>query len=163
MHSTRVSSHVSASPPEVYRALLDAASIARWRVPDGMTALVHEFDAREGGRFRVSLTYDEPTGVDESRGKTSARTDTYYGRFVSLVPDREVVEVTEFETDDPALRGEMTMTTTLLPTEAGTEVVILHVGVPDAVPRADNEAGTRMALAKLGRMLEQGGPPTLGS
>lgn len=25
-----------------------------------MTALVHEFDAREGGAFRVSLTYDQP-------------------------------------------------------------------------------------------------------
>ena len=163
MYSTRVSTHVSASPREVYRALLDADSIARWRVPDDMTALVHEFDAREGGRFRVSLTYDEPTGVGASRGKTTARTDTYHGHFVSLVPGREVVEVTEFETDDPALRGEMTMTTRLTPTEAGTEVVIVHEGVPDAVPRADNEAGTLMALARLARMLEEGGPPTLDS
>lgn len=163
MYSTRVSTHVSASPTEVYRALLDADSIAHWRVPDDMTARVHEFDAREGGRFRVSLTYDEPTGVVASRGKTTARTDTYHGHFVSIVPDREVVEVTQFETDDPALRGEMTMTTSLTPTESGTEVVIVHEGVPDAVPRADNEAGTRMALAKLARMLAEGGPPTLGS
>ena len=163
MYSTRVSATVSASPQEVYRALLDADSVARWRVPDDMTARVHEFDARAGGRFRVSLTYDEPTDVDSSRGKTTARTDTYHGHFVSLIPDREVVEVTEFETDDPALRGEMTMTTSLTPTESGTEVLIVHEGVPDAVPRADNEAGTRMALAKLARMLEEDGPPTLGS
>ena len=41
-------------------------------VPDGMTSQVHEFDAREGGAFRISLTYDTPTGI----GKTTAHTDT---------------------------------------------------------------------------------------
>jgi uncharacterized protein YndB with AHSA1/START domain len=162
VYSTRVSAHVSASPPEVYRALLDADSVARWRVPDDMTAVVHEFDAREGGRFRVSLTY-ELTRADAPRGKSTGRTDTYHGRFVRLVPDRQVVEVTEFETDDPALQGEMTMTTTLAPTERGTEVVIVHEDVPDVVPQADNEAGARMALANLARMLQEGRPPTLGS
>lgn len=50
-------------------------------VPSGMTSHVHAFDAREGGLFRISLTYDEPTGI----GKTTARTDTYHGRFVKLV------------------------------------------------------------------------------
>lgn len=160
VYSTRVSAHVSASPPEVYRALLDADSVARWRVPDDMTAVVHEFDAREGGRFRVSLTY-ELAQDDSPRGKTTGRTDTYHGHFVRLVPDRQVVEVAEFETGDPALQGEMTMTTTLAPTERGTEVVIVHEGVPDVVPQADNEAGTRMALAKLARMLQEGDPPTL--
>jgi uncharacterized protein YndB with AHSA1/START domain len=160
VYSTRVSAHLSASPPEVYRALLDADSIARWRLPDDMTAVVHEFDAREGGRFRVSLTYEQAVAP---RGKSTGRTDTYHGRFVRLVPDRQVVEVTEFETDDPALQGEMTMTTTLAPTERGTEVVIVHEGIPDAVPQADNETGTRMALAKLARMLQEVGPPTLGS
>ena len=159
VYSTRVSAHVSASPPEVYRALLDADSVARWPVPDDMTAMVHEFDAREGGRFRVSLTYEHT--ADVPRGKSTGHTDTYHGHFVRLVPDRQVVEVTEFETDDPALQGKMTMTTTLAPTERGTEVAIVHEGIPDAVPRADNEAGTRMALAKLARMLQEGDPPTL--
>jgi hypothetical protein len=28
-----------------------------------MTSHVHEFDPREGGSFRISLTYDEPTGT----------------------------------------------------------------------------------------------------
>ena len=78
-------------------------------VPKGMTSQVHEFDAREGGSFRISLTYDTPTGT----GKTSAHTDTYHGRFVKLVPDEQVVEVMEFETADPALRGEMTITISL--------------------------------------------------
>uniref|UniRef100_UPI00374E1EDB SRPBCC domain-containing protein n=2 Tax=Actinomycetes TaxID=1760 RepID=UPI00374E1EDB len=57
MQSTRVSRHVDAPRAAVYRALLDADSVSRWRVPDGMTARVHEFDGREGGAFRVSLIY----------------------------------------------------------------------------------------------------------
>lgn len=74
-----------------------------------MTSHVHEFDASEGGSFRISLTYDEPSRT----GKTAAHTDTYHGHFRKLVPNKQVVEVLEFETTDPGLRGEMTITTTL--------------------------------------------------
>src|SRR6266496_6837738 len=105
MSSTRISRHVNAPRAIVYRALLDARAVATWRVPTGMTSHVHAFDAREGGRFRISLTYDAQTGT----GKTSAHTDTYRGRFVQLVPNERVVEVDEFETADPAMRGEMTI------------------------------------------------------
>ncbi|UUU19507.1 SRPBCC domain-containing protein [Streptomyces sp. DSM 40750] len=156
MYSTQVSRHVNASRPAVYRALLDADAIAKWRVPAGMSGHVHEFDAREGGRFRVSLTYDAPTGT----GKSASHTDTYHGHFAKLVPDEEVVEVLEFETEDPALRGTMTMTTTLADADGGTDVLIVHEGVPDAVPAADNETGTRMALANLARLVEAGERPS---
>jgi uncharacterized protein YndB with AHSA1/START domain len=149
-YSTRVSRHVKAPRPAVYRALLDAAAVAKWRVPAGMSSHVHEFDAREGGAFRVSLTYDAPGGA----GKSAPHTDTYHGRFVRLVPDEQVVEVFEFETADPALRGPMTMTTTLTDADGGTDVLIVHEGVPDSVPAADNETGTRMALANLAELVE---------
>ena len=43
----------------VYRALLDADAVETWMVPTGMTSHVHAFDPREGGAFRISLTYDE--------------------------------------------------------------------------------------------------------
>ncbi|MBG0857427.1 SRPBCC domain-containing protein [Streptomyces spinoverrucosus] len=152
MYSTRVSGRVNASRAAVYRALVDAQAIAQWRVPDGMRSEVHEFEAREGGRFRVSLTYDMPGAA----GKTSRHTDTYHGHFAKLVPDEQVVEVLEFETADPALRGTMTMTTTLTDADGGTDVVVVHEGIPDAVPAADNETGTRMALAKLARLVESG-------
>ncbi len=141
---------MSAPRSDVYRALLDADAVARWRVPDGMSSQVHEFDAREGGSFRVSLTYDAPART----GKSAQNTDTYHGHFVKLVPDEQVVEVFEFETDDPALRGEMTITTTLTDADDGTDVVIVHEGLPDSVPPADNETGTRMSLDNLARLVE---------
>jgi uncharacterized protein YndB with AHSA1/START domain len=105
MSSTRVSHHVNAPRASVYNALVDASAISKWKVPTGMTCHVHAFEGREGGTFRISLTYDAPTGV----GKTTAQTDTYHGRFVQLVPNERAVEVDEFETADPAMRGEMTI------------------------------------------------------
>jgi uncharacterized protein YndB with AHSA1/START domain len=150
VYATQASRHIRAPRSAVYRALLDAGAIAQWRVPAGMSSHVHEFDAREGGSFRVSLTYDAPTGT----GKSASHTDTYRGHFVKLVPDEQVVEVFEFETADPELRGEMTMTTTLTDADGGTDVLVVHEGVPDKVPPADNETGTRMALAKLAKLTE---------
>ena len=150
MYTTRISRHINAARPDVYRALLDAGAIAQWRVPDNMTGRVHEFDAREGGSFRISLTYDEPTRT----GKSTAHTDTYHGHFEKLVPDGQVVEVLEFETTDPALRGEMTITTTLTDADGGTDVRVVHEGIPDSVPAADNETGMRMALAHLAALVE---------
>jgi uncharacterized protein YndB with AHSA1/START domain len=141
---------MSAPRSAVYRALLDAGTIAKWRVPTGMNSHVHEFDAREGGSFRISLTYDAAAGT----GKSAAHTDTYHGHFVKLVPNEQVVEVFEFETADPGFRGEMTMTTTLAETDGGTDVLVMHEGIPNSVPVADNETGTRMALANLAKLLE---------
>ncbi|MEV6112836.1 SRPBCC domain-containing protein [Streptomyces sp. NPDC052109] len=159
MYATRVSRRVAAPPRAVYRALTDADAIAAWRVPAGMTARVHAFDAREGGTFRVSLTYDDASAT----GKSGGHTDTYQGHFARLVPDALVVEVFRFETDHDAVRGTMTMTTTLTAADGGgTDVEILHEGIPDDIPREDNELGTRMALDNLARYVERtatGRPP----
>jgi uncharacterized protein YndB with AHSA1/START domain len=151
--STRVTRHIRAPRAAVYRALLDADAVARWKVPPGMTAQVHEFTGTEGGTFRISLTYDEPGPA----GKTTAHTDTYHGRFARLVPDELVVEVDEFETDDPALRGEMTISITLADADGGTDVVAVHDGLPDGVPPADNETGWRLSLDRLAGLVEDGG------
>lgn len=152
MGSTRLRWHVNAPRAAVYRALLDPLAVAMWMVPPGMTSHVHAFDAREGGSFRISLTYDAPART----GKTTARTDTFHGRFVKLVPDEQVVEVVEFETADPALRGEMTIAFALADANGGTDVLAVHDGLPQGVTEADNEAGWRSSLAKLAVLVEAG-------
>jgi len=63
--------------------------------------------------------------------------------------------VVEFETADPALRGEMTITFTLADADGGTDVLGVHDGLPRGVPIADNEAGWRSSLAKLAALLER--------
>ena len=147
---TRISWHVNAPRARVYGALVDANAVAEWMVPTGMTSQVHEFEGREGGAFRISLTYESPAGV----GKTSAHTDTYHGRFVKLVPNEQVVEVVEFETPDLSMRGEMTITFTLTDADGGTDVLAVHEGLPPGLSTADNEAGWRSSLAKLAALVE---------
>jgi antitoxin Phd len=51
------------------------------------------------------------------------------------VPNEHVVEVIEFETTDPALRGEMTITTTLVDANGGTEIRAVHDGLPTVARR----------------------------
>ena len=148
--STRLSQHVNAPRANAYHSLLDARAVATWMVPSGMTSHVHVFDGREGGSFRISLTYDTPTGT----GKTTAHTDTYHGRFIKLVPNEQVVEVTEFETADDSMRGEMTFTFTLTDAGGGTDVLAVHDNLPPGLSPADNETGWRMALEKLARLVE---------
>jgi uncharacterized protein YndB with AHSA1/START domain len=150
--STRLSQHIHAPRAAVYRALLDPRAVAAWMVPEGMTSYVHLFDPREGGSFRISLTYDAPTGA----GKTTAHTDTYHGRFVKLVPNEQVVEVMEFEAADDSMRGEMTITFTLTEADGGTDVLGVHDNLPPGVAPADNETCWRMALEKLARLVEAG-------
>jgi uncharacterized protein YndB with AHSA1/START domain len=74
-------------------------------------------------------------------------------RFVELVPNKRVVEVDEFETKDPALRGEMKITIELLEKDGGAEVVGVHEGLPPGLSAADNEMGWRMALEKLASLV----------
>jgi uncharacterized protein YndB with AHSA1/START domain len=150
MSTTRIHCHVKAPRERVYRALLDVRAVTAWKVPDGMTSHVHAFEPREGGAIRISLTYDTPTGT----GKTTAHTDTYHGRFVKLVPNEQVVEVDEFETTDPTLRGEMTISLTLTDADGGTDLLAVHEGLPSGVSPADNELGWRLSLAKLAALVE---------
>jgi uncharacterized protein YndB with AHSA1/START domain len=119
-------------------------------VPDGMTSQVHTFEPREGGAFRISLTYDQPTSI----GKTSAHTDTYHGRFLRLVPNEQIVQSVEFETADPGMQGAMTITISLIERDAGTELTAVHDHLPPALSPADNETGWRMSLDKLARLVE---------
>jgi uncharacterized protein YndB with AHSA1/START domain len=151
MSSTRIHKRVNAPRTKVYNALIEADSIATWMVPDGMTSHVHAFDSREGGVFRISLTYEDPGAT----GKTSAHTDTYHGRFLELVPNEKVVEMVEFETADPGMQGEMRITFALSDAAGGgTDVFAVHDGLPPALSPADNELGWRSSLDKLAALIE---------
>ena len=119
-------------------------------VPDGMTSEVHRFDGREGGRFRISLTYKDP----HRSGKTSGPIDTFRGRFAKVTPDSEIVQVVEFESDDPAMGGEMTITYLLEDRDGGTDVTGIHENLPPGLSVADNELGWSMSMAKLAQLVE---------
>ena len=151
VRSTRLRRLIPAPRARVYQLLLDPTALPRWKVPDGMDLEVHEWEPREGGRIRISLTYHDVNVA----GKSDVHTDTYHGQFVHLIPNELIVERDEFETDDPAFRGAMTISIALSDAEGGTALVATHDGVPAGVRLADNESGWRMSLDKLAALAAQ--------
>lgn len=149
--STQVSKLIKAPRETIYRACLDPDALSLWRVPDNMEGHVHVFDARVGGLFRMSLTYKDPG--HSPGGKTSEGTDTFQGRFVELSPGKRIVEVIEFESQDPRFAGQMKMTTSFIDTDEGTEVSVLCEDVPAGIRPEDNEVGTAQALEKLAALV----------
>ena len=108
--STRTSKVIWARPEELYAAFLDPTALIVWLPPAEMTGEIHEFDARVGGGYRMSLFY--PPDERAFRGKTSDREDMVNVRFVELAPQRRIVEAVSFVTTDPAFFGEMTLIAT---------------------------------------------------
>ncbi|NBE56248.1 SRPBCC family protein [Streptomyces boluensis] len=147
----RVSRLIAASPAAVYGALLDRAALEAWLPPDDMSGRIERWDPRPGGGFRMVLTYLDPTG---SPGKTSEATDVVEVGFVDLVEPELVVQQAEFEADDPAYAGTMTMTWNLTGTGHGTEVTVTATGVPPGIGQADHEAGIASSLAHLAAYVE---------
>ena len=105
------------------------------------------------GRAAPSGSRSRTTGR-RGLGKSSDKTDTYHGHYVTLVPDELVVEIDEFESPDPAMSAPMTISISLADADVGTDLVAEHAGVPVAVPIADNQLGWEISLSKLARLVE---------
>ena len=149
---TRTSAVIKAPRQALYRAFTDPAALPAWLSPGAMTAKVHEFDARVGGGYRMSLFY--PASEQEARGKTTEREDRFTARFVELTPPTRIVQAISFDSVDPAFAGEMTMVVTFEEGGGGTEVTIAFERIPPRIRPEDNDAGTRSSLEKLARYVE---------
>ena len=86
-----------------------------------------------------------------NRGKTSEREDRVRVRFTELSPPHRIVEAITFESDDPALAGEMTLTVTIEPVPDGANVTLLFENLPPGLRPEDNELGARQSLEQLAR------------
>jgi uncharacterized protein YndB with AHSA1/START domain len=141
-----------ASPARIYRALTDPRELAAWLPPSGMSGRIQHFDLREGGGYRMTLTYHAPG--QSVRGKTWSDGDVVDVRFTKLTPDREIVQVVNFQSEDPAFGGAMTMTWRLTPSDGATEVGIVAKNVPEGINEADHAAGLNSSLDNLARLVK---------
>lgn len=141
---------IKAAADVIYRALVEPAAMASWRPPQGMRGKVLAFDAREGGTFRMALIYEG----DGGHGKTTDNADVFEGRFAELVPGKRVVELVEFESDDPAFAGTMRIVTTLEPVHAGTRVTVSCENVPLGISEDDHQKGIASSLENLAAFVE---------
>ena len=150
--STRNSRVIKAPRESLYRAFTDPAALALWLPPGEMTGKIHEFDARLGGRYRMSLYY--PSSEQMYHGKTSQREDRFTARFLELRPPTRIVQAITFDSVNPAFSGVMIMVVTFEDRDGGTEVTILFEHIPPGIRPEDNEAGCRSSLEKLARYIE---------
>lgn len=135
----------------IYQAHLDPAAVAVWRPPEGMSAVIHQFDGREGGGYRMAFRYDH---AGAAHGKTTEQEDVFSGRFVELVPGRRIVEAVRFDSADAAFAGTMQVVTTLTPEAGGTRVAVRCLDVPPGISQADHEAGIASSLENLAAYAE---------
>lgn len=149
----RASRIVAAPPTRVYEALTDAGALAAWLPPGGMTATFERFDLRPGGSYRLVLTYRDGSG---SPGKSTADTDVVEARIVELVPGDRVVQEVDFESDDPAFHGTMTMMWQLTPAARGTRVDFVADGVPEGISAEGHAAGMTASLENLAHHVASG-------
>ena len=130
-----------AAPERVYRAFLDPEAMVKWLPPHGFTGKVHHADARVGGTYKMSFT-----------NFATGRSHTFGGEYLELVPGERLRWTDRF--DDPQLAGEMRVTVTLRQVSAGTELRVVHEGLPDAIPPDACVLGWQESLALLAMLVE---------
>lgn len=123
----------------------------RWVPPTGMIATMLHHDFREGGSYRMRLTYRDP---EHGRGKTSDNVDEVEVRFIRLVDAKRIEQAVTFESNDPAFSGVMRMTWTLDPAKNGTIVTIRAEDVPEGIRPEEHQAGMNSTLDNLASFLE---------
>lgn len=143
---------IRASPHAIFQAFVDPAALISWLPPQGMTGQIHTFEPHEGGSYRLALTYD--ASDHSTRGKTSEHSDIVSGRFLEIVPDVRIVQAVDFESDDPAFAGTMTMTWSLDAAPSGTKVMINCEDVPHGISKEDHDMGLKSTLENLANHLE---------
>ncbi|MCK9508434.1 MAG: SRPBCC family protein [Pigmentiphaga sp.] len=125
----------------VYRGLIDPHALAKWNPPDGFTAIIHELDARVGGKFRITF-------VNFSNGQEH----TFGGEYLELVPNQRIVATDRFE--DTRLPGEIITTYRLRTVTSGTELTVEQQGLPDEIPEDSCRLGWQQCFDLLGRVVE---------
>lgn len=131
---------LNASVETVFRALTSRDSIARWFGPSDEFAIdVHEWDCREGGRYRVGMR--SPDGENH----------VAVGEFVSIVPNEKVAYTWTWEGQPPL---DTLVTLNVKPAGDRTELSFKHEGFPADEVRDQHQQGWTGSLSRLAKEVE---------
>lgn len=100
-----------------------------------------------GGTYRITFTGETEEFADYGH--------SFGGTYEELEPGERIVQTDSFETDEPAIATEMTVTVTFKEMSRGTEVTIHQEGIPEAIPPDDANAGWVDSLDNLGELVEE--------
>jgi uncharacterized protein YndB with AHSA1/START domain len=138
--SVTIVRRIKASPARVYAAITQPEQMLQWWGPDAGPTLHAEADVRPGGRFSIVfrvLSGEEynPTGV-----------------YREVVPEKKLVFTWEWAGRP---EHESLVTFLLKPLAGGTELTLIHEGLPDEEARKSHEAGWSGLLDKLPAFLRE--------
>ena len=126
---------------KVFKAFTDADAMASWIPPNGFVCKVHSMDVKMGGTYKMTFT-NFSTGMGHSFG----------GEYLELVPN-ELIKYTD-QFDDPNMPDIMITTVQLKTVLCVTELNIVQVGIPEAIPVEMCYLGWQESLDKLKRLVE---------
>ncbi|MBX3387943.1 MAG: SRPBCC family protein [Phycisphaeraceae bacterium] len=132
---------LKAPPDRVYRAFIDPGAMCKWMPPDGYTGTVHSMDAKVGGGYRMSFT-----------NFTTGYTHSFGGTYIEMKEGESLKYSDKF--DDPNLPGEMRVTVTFKKVSCGTELTIVHEGLPEIIPPETCCVGWQESMSLLARLVE---------
>jgi len=142
---------IRATQEKVFNAFIDKNALEQWLAPNDMAGKIHDFDARAGGGYSMSLFYLDAA----AKGKTTGNEDRFYVKFVELQPFEKIIQTVNFRSDNEQFRGEMIMETYLQKIEESTtRVSMIFKNIPPGIDPKDNEEGTRQSLEKLASYVE---------
>lgn len=136
---------------DVYRAFAEPGAMEQWIPPAGMVARMLHFDFREGGGYRMRLTYVDPGG---GQGKTAEGSDEVQVRLVGITEGRQIEQEVVFKATDPSFAGVMRMVWTFEAEGPGTRVTVRAENVPEGIRPEDHRAGMNSTLENLDAFLK---------
>jgi len=132
---------LKASPQKIYRAFTEPNAMASWLPPYGFICVVHSFEAKVGGSYKMSFT-------NFSTGKGHA----FGGTFLDIKPNEFLKYKDKF--DDPNIPSEMITSVWLKKVSCGTEIKVIQEGIPSAIPTEMCYLGWQESLEKLMKLVE---------
>ena len=130
---------VRAAPEKVFDAWLDPVKAAIFLAAGDTVARDVEIDAREGGAFRIVMSYQE-SGIE------------HRGRYVVIDRPRRLI----FTWLSPGTEWRLSLVTvTFTEVQGGVRIDLEHEGLPNAEQAGRHQRGWGSILAKLARYLDE--------
>ena len=129
---------IAADPEIVFDAWTQPEHLKKWSAPEGMDVSISEVDLTVGGRFHLQMRNAEG-GLHNARG--------IYHEI-----DRPTRLVYSWEWDEHVDHGQSLITIEFKAVDGGTEVTMVHAGLPTEESAREHEGGWTSCLNRLERL-----------
>jgi glutathione S-transferase len=126
---------IAADPETVFDAWTQPEHIKKWSAPEGMDIPISEVDLTVGGRFHLQMR--------------NAEGGTHNARGIYRVIDRPSRLVYSWAWDEHPDQGESLIAVEFAAVAGGTEITMIHSGLPSEESATEHEHGWASCLNRL--------------